>query len=86
MIHIDVKKLGRIPPAGVADPRPGRKEEQKKSVPTGYAFLHSTIDDHSRVVYSEILGDEKGDHGSILVQSKCLLRVARDHRETGPIG
>lgn len=37
----------------------GRKN-RKKSVPIGYSFLHSAIDDHSRVVYSEILTDEKG--------------------------
>lgn len=61
MIHIDVKKLGRIP-AGGGWRTLGQagKKNKKKSVPTGYAFLHSTIDDHSRVVYSEILGDEKG--------------------------
>jgi hypothetical protein len=35
------------------------KKNKKKSVPTGYAFLHSTIDDHSRVVYSEILETRK---------------------------
>ena len=61
MIHIDVKKLGRIPAGGgwhTLGRSAGRKN-RKKSVPTGYAFLHSTIDDNSRVVYSEILGDEK---------------------------
>ena len=36
----------------------GRKNK-KKTTPVGYAFLHSTIDDHSRTVYSEILTDEK---------------------------
>jgi hypothetical protein len=56
MIHIDVKKLGRIPPAAVwRTLGQAGKKNKKKSVPTGYAFLHSTIDDHSRVVYSEIL-------------------------------
>ena len=61
MIHIDVKKLGRIPAGGGWRTlgQAGTKNK-KKSVPTGYVFLHSTIDDHSRVVYSEILGDEKG--------------------------
>ncbi len=62
MVHIDVKKLGRIPAGGgwrTLGRSDGRKNK-KKSVPTGYAFLHSTIDDHSRIVYSEILGDEKG--------------------------
>ena len=39
--------------------RTARQKNKKKTVPVGYAFLHSTIDDHSRVVYSEILTDEK---------------------------
>lgn len=34
-------------------------KKKKKSVPTGYSCVHSAIDDHSRVVYSEILNDEK---------------------------
>lgn len=61
LVHIDVKKLGRIPAGGgwrTLGKTVGVKNK-KKSVPTGYAFLHSTIDDHSRVVYSEILTDEK---------------------------
>jgi transposase InsO family protein len=61
LVHIDVKKLGRIPDGGgwrTLGAESGRKN-RKKYVPVGYAFLHSTIDDHSRVVYSEILTDEK---------------------------
>jgi transposase InsO family protein len=62
LVHVDVKKLGRIPDGGgwrTLGKAAGRKN-QKKSSPTGYSFLHSAIDDHSRVVYSEILTDEKG--------------------------
>jgi transposase InsO family protein len=61
LVHIDVKKLGRIPAGGgwrTLGKTAGRKNK-RKSVPVGYAYLHSTIDDHSRVVYSEILTDEK---------------------------
>ena len=59
-MHVDVKKLGKIPDGG------GHRtlgtvgiKNKKKQVPIGYSFLHSAIDDHSRVVYSEILTDEK---------------------------
>lgn len=62
LIHVDVKKLGRIPDGGgwrvhgrdVA--RGGRVHRG-----LGYDFLHVAIDDHSRVVYVEALADEKGD-------------------------
>ena len=61
LVHVDVKKLGRIPDGGgwrTLGKTAGIKNK-KKSVPVGYSFLHSAIDDHSRVVYSEILTDEK---------------------------
>ncbi|CAN5148578.1 IS481-like element ISMsm9 family transposase [soil metagenome] len=61
MVHIDVKKLGRIPDGGgwrTLGRAAGRKN--KKSIRVGHSFLHSTIDDHSRLVYSEMLDDEKG--------------------------
>ncbi|HCF99808.1 MAG TPA: IS481 family transposase [Chloroflexi bacterium] len=61
MVHIDVKKLGRIPDGGGWRTlgRAAGQKNKKKTVPIGHAFLHSTIDDHSRLVYSEILADEK---------------------------
>jgi len=60
LVHLDVKKLGRIPDGGGWRTlgNAGRKNK-KKSVPTVYSCLHSALDDHSRVVYSEILNDEK---------------------------
>jgi transposase InsO family protein len=61
LVHVDVKKLGRIPDGGgwrTLGKTAGIKNK-KKSVPVGYCFLHSAIDDHTRVVYSEILTDEK---------------------------
>ena len=52
VVHIDVKKLGRIPNGGgwrTLGLAAGRKNK-KKTTPVGSAFLHSTIDDHSRLV------------------------------------
>ena len=56
LLHIDVKKLGRMPPGG------GWRAHGRGQVPrsrTGYAFIHSAVDDHTRLAYSEILGDER---------------------------
>ena len=60
LVHVDVKKLGRIPEGGGWRFR-GRVEgtANKTRNPAGYAFLHHAVDDHSRLVYSEILDDEK---------------------------
>ena len=37
----------------------GNRNNRKQG--RGYAFLHHALDDHSRLVYSEILGDERGE-------------------------
>jgi len=61
LVHMDVKKLGRIPDGGGwrAHGR-GVGEAAKKKNPAGYDYVHSLVDDHSRLAYSEVLPDEKG--------------------------
>lgn len=59
LVHVDIKKLARIPDGGghrSHGRRAGRKI--KKQARPGYAFLHNAVDDHSRLAYSEILADE----------------------------
>jgi transposase InsO family protein len=58
LVHVDVKKLGRIPDGG-GHRTLGRTKGKKNRSGVGYSYLHSAIDDHSRVVYSEILDNEK---------------------------
>jgi transposase InsO family protein len=60
LVHVDIKKLGRIPDGGghrALGRQEGRKHSGKRG--TGYAYLHHAIDDHSRLAYSEILADER---------------------------
>ena len=61
LIHVDVKKIGRIPPGGGWRAW-GRQigESGKKQRRIGYDYVHSAVDDHSRLAYSEILPDEQG--------------------------
>jgi transposase InsO family protein len=62
LVHVDVKKLGKIPDGGgwrAHGRMMGRTSVQKKARP-GYDFVHSMVDDHSRLAYSEVLPDEKG--------------------------
>jgi transposase InsO family protein len=70
MIHVDVKKLGNIPDGGgwryvgrqqgkqnrVATPSKPRNGHHNPLI--GTAYVHTVIDDHSRVAYAEIHGDE----------------------------
>jgi len=62
LIHVDIKKLGRIRPGGGwrAHGRGSAQHRAARSAPrVGYGYVHTAIDDHSRVAYSEILDDEK---------------------------
>jgi transposase InsO family protein len=63
LAHMDVKKLGRIPDGGGwrahAQTRANHAARPDKA-PIGYDYVHSLVDDHSRLAYSEILADEKG--------------------------
>jgi transposase InsO family protein len=60
LVHMDIKKLGRIPDGGGhrVHGRPAARKIKKSTTP-GYAYLHHVIDDHSRLAYSEILTDER---------------------------
>jgi transposase InsO family protein len=59
LVHLDVKKIGKIPPGG------GRKAHGRGPRPNsvrglGYDYVHAAVDDHSRLAYAEILPDERG--------------------------
>ncbi|MGI6872561.1 IS481 family transposase [Amycolatopsis sp. 3B14] len=58
LVHMDVKKLGKIPDGGGW--RVHGRSEQVRARGIGYDYVHSLLDDHSRLAYSEILPDEKG--------------------------
>jgi transposase InsO family protein len=62
LVHVDVKKLGRIPAGGGwrAHGR-GNTAQHHTKTKVGYAYVHSAVDAFSRVAYSEILDDERGD-------------------------
>jgi transposase InsO family protein len=61
MIHVDVKKLGKIPAGGGwrLHGREARVAHKHKRVKIGYDYVHTAIDDHTRLAYSEIHADEK---------------------------
>ena len=58
LIHNGVKKLGRIPDGGGT--RAHGRSEKVRGRGNGYDYIHTAIDDHSRVAYAEIHDDEKG--------------------------
>ena len=58
LVHVDIKKLGRIPNGG-GHRKLGRQKGRRNRSGVGYAYLHHAVDDHSRAAYSEILTDER---------------------------
>ena len=72
LVHVDVKKVGKIPAGGgwrmlgrtdgnrnsKADKSSGRRSKWGDPL-RGYHFLHTAIDGYSRLVYSEMLADER---------------------------
>lgn len=66
LVHVDVKKLGRIPAGGGwrAHGRGSAEALASKRVGPGtgrigYTYLHTALDDHSRLAYTEALDDER---------------------------
>jgi transposase InsO family protein len=57
LLHIDVKKLGRIDRPGhrVTGDRSDRRNQGKK----GWEYVHIAVDDYSRLAYAEVLSDER---------------------------
>jgi transposase InsO family protein len=71
LVHVDVKKFGRIPTGGGWKVHGRGFDETRASGNAnadhrarrgtgraGYAYVHSAIDDHSRLAYSEVHDDE----------------------------
>ncbi|MGW7293965.1 IS481 family transposase [Streptomyces xiamenensis] len=60
LVHIDVKKLGRIPDGGghkvLGRAAAGPNKDRRNGA--GYAYLHTALDDHTRLAYTEDLPDE----------------------------
>jgi transposase InsO family protein len=70
LIHVDVKKLGNIPDGGGwryvgryqgemnRSATPGKPRNAHSNPKMGHAYVHTVIDDHSRVGYAEVHDDE----------------------------
>jgi transposase InsO family protein len=70
LVHTDVKKLGNIPTGGgwrtvgraqggrnrAADGGKGRS--RRRNVLMGHAYVHTAVDDHTRLAYAEVHDDE----------------------------
>jgi transposase InsO family protein len=76
LLHVDVKKLGRIDRPGhrVTGDRSDRRNVGKK----GWEYVHIAVDDYSRLAYAEVLPDEKA-----ITAVSFLRRALRFYRRYG---
>lgn len=60
LVHVDVKKIGKIPDGGGwrLHGREATVAHKHKRVKIGYDYVHSMVDDCTRLAYSEIHDDE----------------------------
>lgn len=80
LVHVDVKKLGKVPDGGGwrAHGREATTAAKQKRPRIGYDYVHSMVDDHSRLAYSEIHDDEKTE-----TCAAFLVRAAAHFAEHG---
>ncbi len=74
LVHIDVKKLGKIG-------RPGHRvngDRTTRSRGIGWEYVHVAVDDATRLAYVEVLDDEKGQ-----TAAGCLRRAVGFFRRWG---
>jgi transposase InsO family protein len=73
MIHIDIKKLGRIDGIGhrITGDRTGQSNRRAVGRGLGWEFLHVAIDDASRLAYTELLPDERS-HSAVAFTARAI--------------
>ena len=69
LVHVDIKKLGNIPDGGGHRIMPRQQALANRQATTdarkggspviGYSYVHSAIDDYSRLAYSAVLTNER---------------------------
>ena len=89
LLHMDVKKLGNIPDGGGwryvgrqqgrknRQVTPGTRRSKHHNELLGHAFVHTVIDDHSRVAYAEIHDDETATTAAGVLRRAVLWFAVR---------
>jgi transposase InsO family protein len=89
LLHVDVKKLGNIPDGGGwryvgraqgkrhRAATPGKPRSQYRDPQMGTAFVHTVLDDHSRVAYAEVHDDESAITATAVLHRAVAWFAAR---------
>jgi transposase InsO family protein len=88
MIHIDIKKLGRFNRVGhrITGDRTG----QSNSRGVGWEFVHVAVDDHSRIAFAKVMGNERKRCATAFLKAAVAyyeslgIKVERVMTDNGP--
>lgn len=91
LVHVDVKKLGNIPDGGgwrYVGRQQGYRNKSATAVKRGkgswpvigQAYVHTVLDDHSRVAYAEIHNDERKETAAAVLTRATAWFAARGVR------
>src|SRR6266508_5908160 len=91
LVHVDVKKLGRIArPGHRVTGRVSGGGQHRRAFELGWEFVHVAIDDATRLAYAEVLADEKGRTAAAFLRRAVAffasfgIRVERVMSDNGP--
>jgi transposase InsO family protein len=91
LVHVDVKKLGNVPDGGgwrftgraqglqnrIATAHRTSQRSRRHDPHIGTAFIHTVLDDHSRLAYSEIHADETRETAVLVLRHAVAWFAAR---------
>ena len=93
LIHVDVKKLARIPPRGAGHRVHGNRRLQRspskfnaagqRERQVGWEYVHVCVDDTTRLAYAEVLGDEKATTAVAFLRRAIAFYAAHGVTVTG---
>jgi transposase InsO family protein len=85
LVHVDVKRLGRISTRGAGHRMTGRRGQFKRTIDgkrrgaTGWEFVHVMVDDHSRLAYAEVFQGRGENSRHAVAFLRRGLRFFADH-------
>jgi len=90
LVHVDVKKLGRISEKGAGHRVTGNRRSQglkrtiagKPTKITGWEFVHVMVDDHSRLAYAEVFQGKGENARQAVAFLQRGLRFFKEHGVT----
>ena len=85
MIHIDIKKLGRIDGIGhrITGDRRGQSNRRARGEGIGWEFVHVAIDDNSRIAFAKVMPNERKRSATAFLKAALAYYESLASRSNG---